>query len=82
MTGDMDPEARLAWQDVADDELDLSVEDVVSAAQAVAETSAFGDDPRYDAGRREGALAVARSLINSPETNTDADTDTDTNTKP
>jgi len=64
MTGEMDPEARLAWQDVADDELDLTVADVVGAAEAVAEGANQYSNDQYAAGRVDAALQVAELLTN------------------
>ena len=64
MTGEMDPEARLAWQDVSDDELDLSVADVVAAAEAVAEGANSYANDQYAAGRVDAALETAELLLN------------------
>jgi len=64
MTGEMDPEARLAWDNVADDELDLTVADVVGAAEAVAEGANSYANEQYAAGRVDAALQVAELLTN------------------
>lgn len=52
-----------AWDEVADEDADLSVGDVVHAAETVAE-GANTHDGEYRAGKVDGALAVAELLLN------------------
>ena len=59
----MDESLRRAWDDIADEDVDLTVGDVVHAAETVAEGADQYDDG-YRAGRVDGALAVAQLLLN------------------
>jgi hypothetical protein len=59
---DTDPEAELTWRKLRDEDLGLSVGDVVLAAESVAEGARQHPSEQFEAGKVSGALAVAELL--------------------
>jgi hypothetical protein len=66
-----DPSLELTWQDLSDMPLGLSVSDVVTAAESVAEGAHTASNQQYQAGKIDGALAVAELLTRTGDVEAD-----------